>query len=170
MDGTERSTTGRTPPPRRRRWSQAAWLVLAVALLLGPEFFNRGAARSRAPYSTLVQLLDSNRVAKVEIGDASIRATLRAPDSAGRRDVVVNRERAFSEQTAREIEVAVRALTQQALGRAIASLTRNRVALDAGAALLIERETLTRDELPAVLPDEPSVARGPQPKPVQLVS
>jgi len=78
--------------------------------------------------------------------------------------------RAFSEQTAREIELAVRALTQQALERAIASLTRNRAALDAGAELLIERETLTRDELPAVLPDEPSVVGRPQPKPVQLVS
>jgi cell division protease FtsH len=67
------------------------WLVLVVALLFGPELFSRGQERRRVPYSTFMGLLDSNRVAKVEVGDASIRATLKAPDSAGRREVVVNR-------------------------------------------------------------------------------
>jgi cell division protease FtsH len=77
--------------------------------------------------------------------------------------------RAYSEQTAREIELGVRALTQQALDRAVATLTRNRAALETGAALLIERETLTREELPEVLPDPGASSTAP-PKPVQLAS
>jgi cell division protease FtsH len=55
-----------------------------------------------------------------------------------------------SEQTSREIEVAVRTLLQRALDRAAAVLALNRAGLDQGAHLLIERETLTRDELPRV--------------------
>ena len=63
---------------------------------------------------------------------------------------VAPESRLYSEETAREIEVAVRALLQQALDRAIALLTLNRAALDDGAHRLVEHETLTRDELPAV--------------------
>jgi cell division protease FtsH len=70
--------------------------------------------------------------------------------------------RLYSEETAREIEVAVRALLQHALDRAVALLTMNRAALDDGAHRLIERETLTRDELPAVKspPVEPDESQG----------
>jgi cell division protease FtsH len=77
--------------------------------------------------------------------------------------------RAYSEQTAREIELGVRALTQEALNRAVATLTRNRAALETGAALLIEHETLTREELPEVIPDQDASSTAP-PKPVQLAS
>ena len=56
----------------------------------------------------------------------------------------------MSEQTSREIEVAVRTLLQRALDRAAAVLSLNRGALNQGAQLLVERETLTRDELPGV--------------------
>jgi cell division protease FtsH len=91
MQGSERQQGSHGQPPPRRRWSQVLLVALAVALLLGPDLFNRGAARNRVPYSTFVRLLDSNRVASVEVGDASIRATLKAPDSAGRREVIVNR-------------------------------------------------------------------------------
>jgi cell division protease FtsH len=77
--------------------------------------------------------------------------------------------RTSSEQTAREIELGVPALLQQALNRALEVLTRNRAALTSGAALLIERETLTRDELPDVVGgDQPAFA--PPDKPMQLVS
>jgi cell division protease FtsH len=58
----------------------------------------------------------------------------------------------YSERTAREIETAVRVLLQTAFDRAGAILTENRTALDEGARLLLEKETLTRDELPAVRP------------------
>jgi ATP-dependent Zn protease len=63
----------------------------------------------------------------------------------------------------------VRALTQEALNRAVATLTRNRAALETGAALLIEHETLTREELPEVIPDQDASSTAP-PKPVQLAS
>ncbi|HEX8943999.1 MAG TPA: ATP-dependent zinc metalloprotease FtsH [Gemmatimonadaceae bacterium] len=91
MPGRERPPVDSAQRPPHHRLSQVMWLVLAVALLFGPELFSRGQERRRVPYSTFVALLDSNRVAKVEVGDASIRATLKAPDSAGRREVEVNR-------------------------------------------------------------------------------
>ena len=65
----------------------------------------------------------------------------------------------FSEQTAREIEVAVRTIVHQALDRAMAVLTLNREALDRGAHDLAERETLAPNELPAVTPPGPEPAR-----------
>jgi cell division protease FtsH len=58
------------------------------------------------------------------------------------------REREYSEETAREIDCAVRDLVEAAFRRATEILTTYRDKLDAGAALLLERETLTRDELP----------------------
>jgi len=61
-------------------------------------------------------------------------------------------EREFSEETAREIDVAVRDLVDGAYDRAVAILTTYRRQLDAGAALLLEKETLTRDEIPALEP------------------
>ena len=65
----------------------------------------------------------------------------------------------FSNQTAREIEMGIRRLLQDALGRALDILAANRESLDVGAHRLIEKETLTRDELP------PLVIRPPAPEP-----
>ncbi len=64
--------------------------------------------------------------------------------------LIAPESRMYSEATARDIELAVRQLVAQALERAIAILHANRSALDEGAARLRDRETLTRDELPAV--------------------
>jgi cell division protease FtsH len=78
------------------------------------------------------------------------------------RPAVAPESRLYSEQTAREIENAVRALVQQALDRAVAVLTGNRAALEEGARRLVERESLTRDELPVVVAPasaEPKLAR-----------
>lgn len=58
--------------------------------------------------------------------------------------------RRFSEQTAHEIDLAVRARLEAALARAIAILADNRDALDAGAELLLARETLGAEDLPKV--------------------
>ena len=66
--------------------------------------------------------------------------------------------RLYSEETAREIERAVRALLQHALDRAIAILMLNRKALDDGARDLLEHETLTREQLPSVAPAPSEVA------------
>ena len=58
--------------------------------------------------------------------------------------------REYSEQTAREIDVAVRDLVNDAFHSAVTILTTHRSALEKGATLLLEKETLTGDELPAL--------------------
>jgi len=54
----------------------------------------------------------------------------------------------ISEQTTREIDLAVRELVETAERRALAVLQARRADLDAGAALLLEHETLTADDFP----------------------
>jgi cell division protease FtsH len=60
--------------------------------------------------------------------------------------------RRYSEETAREIDCAIRDIVGAAFERATAILTRNRKALEDGAGALLDKETLTADELPAVEP------------------
>jgi cell division protease FtsH len=60
------------------------------------------------------------------------------------------REREFSEETAREIDCAVRKLVDTAFDRATTLLGKYRVQLDAGAALLLKKEVLNREELPSL--------------------
>jgi cell division protease FtsH len=57
-------------------------------------------------------------------------------------------DREFSEETAREIDCAVRELVGGAFEKALAILRKHRKQLDEGAKLLLEKETLTREELP----------------------
>ena len=56
--------------------------------------------------------------------------------------------RRYSEQTAHEIDMAVRAHLDAALQRAVDILRGNRAALDKGAEALLARETLSGDEIP----------------------
>ena len=79
----------------------------------------------------------------------------------GARALVASESRLYSEATAREIERAVRGLVEHALDRAVAILTLNRGALDEGARALQERETLTREQLPAVSPAPPEPCATP---------
>lgn len=58
------------------------------------------------------------------------------------------REKDYSEQTAREVDVAVRRLIDEAYQGAIAILTEKRDLLDEGAELLLEKETLTPEDFP----------------------
>jgi cell division protease FtsH len=58
--------------------------------------------------------------------------------------------RRFSDETAHEIDVAVRDRLEAALARAVGILRENRAALDDGAAMLLARETLDAKELPRV--------------------
>lgn len=62
--------------------------------------------------------------------------------------------REYSEDTAREIDLAVRALVEQAFDGATVVLTRRRDELEAGAAMLLERETITPDDFPALKKQE----------------
>jgi cell division protease FtsH len=60
----------------------------------------------------------------------------------------VGERRRYSEETAREIDCAVRALVHGAFERASAILTQHRSVLETYAKRLLEKETLTEDELP----------------------
>jgi cell division protease FtsH len=57
-------------------------------------------------------------------------------------------ERQYSEETAREIDCAVRELTEKARQKALHILQTFRTELEEGAACLLEKETLLEDELP----------------------
>jgi cell division protease FtsH len=56
-------------------------------------------------------------------------------------------EREYSEETAREVDCAVRKIVEQAFQRAVDLLGANRVQLEGGAKLLLEKETLTESDL-----------------------
>jgi cell division protease FtsH len=62
--------------------------------------------------------------------------------------------RHYSEQTAHDIDMAVRAHLDAALDRALEILRGNRGALDTGAEALLTHETLTGDEIPRPTPVE----------------
>ena len=70
--------------------------------------------------------------------------------------------RLYAEDTAREIDVAVRELVESSFERARAILVRNRALLDESARSLLDRETLADPELTSLLgkvrPEEPRVA------------
>ncbi|MCY1362819.1 ATP-dependent zinc metalloprotease FtsH [compost metagenome] len=84
----------------------------------------------------------------------------------------MTRERNYSEETAREVDLCVRNLIDEAYARATALLTEHRDELEQGARLLQERETLTPADFPplarspnAPLPSPPVlgvVPRGPR--------
>jgi cell division protease FtsH len=62
--------------------------------------------------------------------------------------------RAYSEETAREVDLAVRALIDHAFGRATGILQERRAALQSIARTLLEKETLSGAELKALLERE----------------
>jgi cell division protease FtsH len=75
---------------------------------------------------------------------------------------VAGMQRLYAEDTAREIDVAVREIVQAAFDRARAVLLRNRALLDDSAKALLSKETLANEELAAVLarvlPEDPGAA------------
>ena len=60
-------------------------------------------------------------------------------------------EKDYSEQTAREVDLGIRALLDEAYGRAKVLLDSRRGDLDAGAHLLLQKETLTPAEFPPLM-------------------
>jgi len=64
--------------------------------------------------------------------------------------------RTYSEQSAWQIDEAVRELSERAFARATSILKLHRQLLDETAANLLQKETLSADELPAVEPYEPA--------------
>jgi cell division protease FtsH len=61
------------------------------------------------------------------------------------------REKDYSEETAREIDIAVKKLIDDAYDRAKQLLSERRSLLDEGARLLLEKETLTPEDFPALV-------------------
>jgi cell division protease FtsH len=61
-------------------------------------------------------------------------------------------QRRFSEETAREIDCEVRGILDRAFALSSDILRRNRAALERGARDLLQKETLTGDELPKIEP------------------
>jgi cell division protease FtsH len=58
--------------------------------------------------------------------------------------------REFSEETAREIDAAVKELVDRAFAQAVRILTERRAVLERGAQLLLQKETLNEDDLKAL--------------------
>ena len=73
------------------------------------------------------------------------------------------REKDYSDETAREIDVALKELIEDSYVRAKALLLEHRPLLDQGARLLLEKETLTPE-------DFPPPARGDEPPGVGRVA
>jgi len=72
------------------------------------------------------------------------------------------KSREFSEETAREIDTAVKELVDRAFDKAVKILTEKRPTLELGAQRLLQKETLTEEELAEVLRDAtPAEARVP---------
>ena len=69
-------------------------------------------------------------------------------------------QRRFSDETAHEIDLAVRSHLEGALARAVGILRVNRAALDEGAASLLAHETLRAEELPKVRTEQAAMANG----------
>jgi cell division protease FtsH len=67
-------------------------------------------------------------------------------------------EREFSEETAREIDCAVRELTTSAFEKALSILRKFRPQLEQGARLLLEKETLMREDIPPLEELKPAIA------------
>ncbi len=67
-------------------------------------------------------------------------------------------EREFSEDTAREIDCALRELTTGAFEKALGILRKYRSQLEQGAKLLLEKESVTREELPPLQELQPAIA------------
>nr|WP_319527841.1 ATP-dependent zinc metalloprotease FtsH [Pseudomonas laurentiana] len=63
-------------------------------------------------------------------------------------NLLATRDKDYSEHTAREIDLAIRGLLEDAYSQAKALLAQRRTDLDTGARLLLEKETLTPEEFP----------------------
>ncbi|HSQ05960.1 MAG TPA: AAA family ATPase, partial [Burkholderiales bacterium] len=68
------------------------------------------------------------------------------------------REREFSEQTAREIDCAVRDIVKSAFDKAMAIVTERRTTLEQGAQSLLQKETLNEEDLAALQAQRPALA------------
>ncbi len=62
----------------------------------------------------------------------------------------------YSDETNREIDMAVRDLVEEAYGIAKATLNERRHELDLGTSLLLEKETITPEDFPPLASKQPA--------------
>lgn len=79
--------------------------------------------------------------------------------------VLQTTQRDYGEATAREVDLAIRALIEDAYTEAKRILQERRPDLDRGAELLLQKETLTPAEFPAILPAQVRTRTPPSSKP-----
>jgi len=77
------------------------------------------------------------------------------------------REKDYSEETAREVDLEVKRLIEEAYDRAKTLLSERRSVLDEGATLLLEKETLTPDDFPPLMPKKHQPPAGRQQEPAR---
>ncbi len=119
----------------------------AEQLLFGEV--STGAADDLAKVTDIARQIVTRFGMSAELGQAVLE---RQSNSFLGESVIAMREKDYSEQTAREVDLAVRALIDAAYARAGEILQRRRAELDAGARLLLERETITPEEFPPLRP------------------
>jgi cell division protease FtsH len=127
-----------------------------MAVLLGGRaaetlFFEEvstGAADDLAKATDIARSMVTRYGMEPKIGMVSLESE-RTPFLQGPAEIATTRHN-YSEQTAREVDLAVRELVDRAFQRAMKILETHRDALADGAARLLEKETLTGDELPVL--------------------
>jgi cell division protease FtsH len=80
------------------------------------------------------------------------------------------REKDYSEATAREIDEAVKKLIDEAYERAKSILTERRALLDQGTKILLEKETITPEDFPALVQAKPAAPEDAARPPVMAAS
>ncbi|SDU35403.1 ATP-dependent zinc metalloprotease FtsH [Geopseudomonas guangdongensis] len=123
----------------------------AEQLLFGEV--STGAADDLAKVTDIARQIVTRFGMSAELGQAVLE---RQSNSFLGESVIAMREKDYSEQTAREVDLAVRALIDAAYARAGEILQRRRAELDAGARLLLERETITPEEFAPLRPQPTS--------------
>ena len=123
----------------------------AEQLLFGEV--STGAADDLAKVTDIARQIVTRFGMSAELGQAVLE---RQSNSFLGESVIAMREKDYSEQTAREVDLAVRALIDAAYARAGEILQHRRAELDAGARLLLERETITPEEFPPLRPQPTS--------------
>jgi len=112
--------------------------------------YSTGAADDLAKVTDIARNMVTRYGMDAELGPVSLEES--HPTMLGGAPQAPWREREYSEATAREVDCAVRKIVECAFARAVALLEDNRDVLERGARLLLERETLTEEDLRQLRP------------------
>ena len=149
-------------PERDRFLHTADWLLNCLAGLLGGTAAEELALGAISDGATS-DLRRATQIARRMVADFGMSPTLGRVCYADDPDGL-----SWSEGTVREIDLEVRRLLDEALGRAHAVLRRRAGALVELTEALLQRETIDADELRAVLDRHPEVRPGPEAPPDTL--